>query len=123
MKTFTWNSSASLSFDLSSNSSLSDKIVMSGNFTKSGSSNFTFSFLGGKSETTYSLASWSGSTTFVAANFSSSGQIGTFAISSNELLFTTVPEPSTVALIFIASLALLYCNRKRKVLISPNPEK
>ena len=122
MKTFTWNSSASLSFDLSSNSSLSDKIVMSGNFTKSGSSNFTFSFLGGKSETTYSLASWSGSTTFVAANFSSSGQLGTFAISSNELLFTTVPEPSTVALIFVAGVALLYCIRKRKALISPNPE-
>ncbi|MEI8285421.1 MAG: hypothetical protein WCG52_10585, partial [bacterium] len=118
----TWSAVATMTFDLSSNSTLSDKILLNGNFTKSGTGNFTFNFIGGQASTTYTLVSWSGNTTFTAGNFTASGQTGSFAIAAKELQFTVIPEPSVVFLFLggVAALIALHFNRKQKSPFTPD---
>lgn len=114
VKAFTWSANGTMKFDLSSNSTLSDQLAIIGNFTRSGTGNFTFNLVGGQNATTYTLVTWTGTTTFTAANFFSTGQTGNFSISSNQLQFTTVPEPSTAGFALFAGTSIFILRRIRK---------
>jgi autotransporter-associated beta strand protein len=114
VKAFTWSANGTMKFDLSSNSTSSDQLAIIGNFTRSGTGNFTFNLVGGQNATTYTLVTWTGTTTFTAANFFSTGQTGNFSISSNQLQFTTVPEPSTAGFVLFAGTSLFIWRRIRK---------
>lgn len=108
----TWNSDNTLpgmTFDLGVDQAASDKLVLSGAFTKGTGSTFVFNFAdAGYTESfTYSLVTF-GSTTFDGSDFAAVGVDGTFAIVGNTLQFTTsaaIPEPSAYAMIF-GALAL-----------------
>lgn len=114
VKTFTWSANGTMKFDLSSDSTASDQLAIIGNFAKSGTGNFTFNLVGGQEATTYTLVTWTGTTTFTAANFFSTGQTGNFSISSNQLQFTTVPEPGTVGFVLLAATGIFLWRRVRK---------
>ena len=114
VKTFTWSANGTMKFDLASDSTSSDQLAIIGNFAKSGTGNFTFNLVGGKDATTYTLVTWTGTTTFTAANFFSTGQTGNFSISSNQLQFTTVPEPGTVGFVLFAAAGIFLWRRVKK---------
>ena len=111
VKTFTWSANGTMKFDLASDSTSSDQLAIIGNFAKSGTGNFTFNLVGGQDATTYTLVTWTGTTTFTAANFFSTGQTGNFSISSNQLQFTTVPEPGTVGFVLFAAAGIFLWRR------------
>ena len=113
-KTFTWSANGTMKFDLSPDSTSSDQLAIIGNFAKSGTGNFTFNLVGGQEATTYTLVTWTGTTTFTTANFFSTGQTGNFSISSNQLQFTTVPEPGTVGFVLLAATGIFLWRRVRK---------
>ena len=114
VKTFTWSANGTMKFDLSSDSTASDQLAIIGNFAKSGTGNFTFNLVGGQEATTYTLVTWTGTTTFTAANFFSTGQTGNFSISSNQLQFTTVPEPGTLGFVLLAVAGIFLWRRVGK---------
>jgi autotransporter-associated beta strand protein len=114
VKTFTWSANGTMKFDLSSDSTASDQLAIIGNFSRSGTGNFTFNLVGGQEATTYTLVTWTGTTTFTTANFFSTGQTGNFSISSNQLQFTTVPEPGTVGFVLLAATGIFLWRRVRK---------
>ena len=114
VKTFTWSANGTMKFDLASDSTASDQLAIIGNFAKSGTGNFTFNLVGGQDATTYTLVTWTGTTTFTAANFFSTGQTGNFSISSNQLQFTTVPEPGTVGFVLLAAAGIFLWRRVGK---------
>jgi len=113
VKTFTWSANGTMKFDLASDSTSSDHLAITGNFSRSGTGNFTFNLVGGQEATTYTLVTWTGTTTFTAANFFSTGQTGNFSISSNQLQFTTVPEPGTVGFLLLATTGIFLWRRVR----------
>jgi len=106
----TWNSNGTtggFNFDLGLDAAASDKLTITGAFTKGTGSTFLFNFNDvGAQSMTYTLLTF-GSTTFAdASGFSATGVAGTFAIVGNSLTFTAViPEPSTYATI-LGALAL-----------------
>jgi autotransporter-associated beta strand protein len=114
VKTFTWSANGTMKFDLASDSTSSDQLAITGNFSRSGTGNFTFNLVGGQDATTYTLVTWTGTTTFTAANFFSTGQTGNFSISSNQLQFTTVPEPGTVGFVLFAAAGIFLWRRVKK---------
>jgi len=114
VKTFTWSANGTMKFDLASDSTASDQLAIIGNFAKSGTGNFTFNLVGGQDATTYTLVTWTGTTTFTAANFFSTGQTGNFSISSNQLQFTTVPEPGTLGFVLLAVAGIFLWRRVGK---------
>ncbi len=114
VKTFTWSVNGTMKFDLASDSTSSDQLAITGNFSRSGTGNFTFNLVGGQNATTYTLVTWTGTTTFTAANFFSTGQTGNFSISSNQLQFTTVPEPGTVGFVLFAAAGIFLWRRVKK---------
>ncbi len=114
VKTFTWSANGTMKFDLASDSTASDQLAIIGNFAKSGTGNFTFNLVGGQEATTYTLVTWTGTTTFTAANFFSTGQTGNFSISSNQLQFTTVPEPGTLGFVLLAVAGIFLWRRVGK---------
>ena len=114
VKTFTWSANGTMKFDLASDSTSSDQLAIIGNFSRSGTGNFTFNLVGGQEATTYTLVTWTGTTTFTAANFFSTGQTGNFSISSNQLQFTTVPEPGTLGFVLFAAAGIFLWRRVKK---------
>jgi autotransporter-associated beta strand protein len=114
VKTFTWSANGTMKFDLSSDSTSSDQLAITGNFSRSGTGNFTFNLVGGQEAKTYTLVTWTGTTTFTAANFFSTGQSGNFSISSNQLQFTTVPEPGTLGFVLFAAAGIFLWRRVKK---------
>jgi fibronectin-binding autotransporter adhesin len=113
VKTFTWSANGTMKFDLASDSTSSDHLAITGNFSRSGTGNFTFNLVGGQEATTYTLVTWTGTTTFTDVNFFSTGQTGNFSISSNQLQFTTVPEPGTVGCLLLATTGIFLWRRVR----------
>jgi autotransporter-associated beta strand protein len=106
-----WNSGSSpgMKFNLSSSSNASDQLLISGAFTKGTGSGFTFDFLGGGFQgATYTLLTFGSSTGFSAADFAftnlGAGLTGTFAMQSNGVTFTAVPEPRSIFLLLIAAM-------------------
>lgn len=125
-KNLSWSAAGQMRFDLSTNSTLSDQVTILGNFTRANSGNFTFNLTGGQQTTTYTLVTWTGTTNFTAANFAASGQTGNFTITSNQLQFTTVPEPSVSGFIAFAGMSTLLCRvakrrNERKILEQKKP--
>jgi autotransporter-associated beta strand protein len=114
----TWNSSSSpgMKFDLSSSSNASDQLLISGALTKGTGSGFTFDFLGGGFQgATYTLLTFGSSTGFSAADFAftnlGAGLTGTFAVQSNAVTFTAVPEPRSAFLLLVAAV---FCGFRRR---------
>lgn len=106
---------AQYQIDLSS----SDRLELSGAFSKSSGTYFIFDFLNTGSVGTHTLLSGWSSTTFSASDFSyinlSTGLSGAFSIDGNSLNFTVVPEPSTAMLGLFAAIALVVAvQRKRR---------
>jgi autotransporter-associated beta strand protein len=102
-QSLTWNSNdttGGFNFDLGLDAVSSDKLTLTGAFTKGTGGTFVFNFNDvGVQSITYTLITF-GSTTFTDASvFSATGVEGTFALVGNTLTFTAVPEPSTYAMI------------------------
>ncbi len=118
---FTWNNGGSLVFELSGLTS-SDRLSLSGAFTKGTGIGFTFDFGGGGLDGgSYTLTSFGGTTfsqsDFVATNLGS-GLVGSFVLGANDLTLnvSAIPEPSTFAA--LAGLGVLGCvslRRRRRV--------
>ncbi|MDR1279960.1 MAG: autotransporter-associated beta strand repeat-containing protein [Opitutaceae bacterium] len=114
----TWNSNGTtggLKFDLGANDAASDKLVLSGAFTKGAGDSFLINLSGANASvgTTYTLATFA-STDFTLGDFSAvgTGLAGTLALTSTVLTFTVtsidtpgIPEPSTWTI--LASIAVL----------------
>jgi autotransporter-associated beta strand protein len=112
-----WNggSSSGMKFNLSSSSNASDQLLISGAFSKGTGSGFTFDFLGGGFQgATYTLLTFGSSTGFNGGNFAftnlGAGLTGTFAVQSNSVTFTAVPEPRAV---FLLLAAAVFCGFRR----------
>ena len=116
---WTGTSGNNLVFDLSGVDNTSDRLSLSGAFTKGTGTTFAFDFSGGQVGQTYTLASF-GSSTFSTGDFSiaTAGYTGTFnldTITTNTLTFTvtSVPEPNEVALSIVGLLGVLIFIRRR----------
>ena len=119
----TWNGAASAgvntdwTFNLGSGTA-SDKLNITGDFTKGSGSIFHFDFLGSITEynKTFTLAQWTGTTSFLASNFSytnlGGGSTGTFVINGKTLQFTAVPEPTSAIAGLLLGAGLL---RRRRI--------
>ena len=104
----TWNAGNSWKFNLSNSDNTSDRLALTGVFTKGtgGTGDFVFDFMGSTPlwNTTYTLVTFDSSSGFTAGiggNFSytnlGSGSYSTsfFTLTSDSLTFTAIPEPST----------------------------
>ncbi len=118
----TWNGGSNLfQFDLSNSSTSSDKLAITGNFTKGTGSTFKFDFLGAAptASRTYDLITWTGTTGFTTGDFSFTGLGGHFTsgagftITGNTLQFTAVPEASNLLVGGLIGLGLLARRRKQ----------
>lgn len=119
----TWNSDdllAGMDFELSSVDDASDRLNLSGAFTKGSGSSFLFDFSGGLIGETYTLVQF-GSTNFAVTDFGvASGIDGTFDIVGNSLQFTAsaanvIPEPQSILLAACGLLGLMGIGiRKRR---------
>lgn len=109
---------AQMKFELSNTDATSDKIDLgAGVLNKADGFFFKFDFLGtGMANQTYTLLTFGSSLNFSVADFSytglTSGLTGEFALTENALTFTTVPEPSTFAMIIGGLLALVVFRRR-----------
>jgi hypothetical protein len=122
MSSFTWNAGV-VALDLhSSNLTTSDKLTLTGTFSKGTGSSFTFDFNGtGLNGGNYTLMTFASQSGFSSADFLStnlaSGLEGSFNLSSTSLMFnvaTVVPEPSTSLLILLGAGALFGLRRRNK---------
>lgn len=112
--TTTWNGGASDIWEFSLGTpSLSDKLVINGNFTRGTGSTFQFDFMNSvPASGTYTLVDWSGSTDFLFSNFSYTGLSGAYAgsfftINGSQLDFTAVPEPTSALAGLLITAGLL----------------
>ena len=118
----TLNTGAVFKFDLES-SNTSDRIALSGAFTKGTGASFNFNFNNtGVTNSTYTLATFNSlAGGFIAGNVSNftysgltSGVTGTFGLTGSNLTFTTVPEPATWALLAFSLTTVMVLRRRRK---------
>jgi len=117
----TWNSDntlAGMTFDLGVNQAASDKLALTGAFTKGTGSTFVFNFVdaGYTPSFAYTVVTF-GSTTFTAGDFSATGLAGSFAVVGNSLQFTVaaIPEPSSyAALVGVLALGCGLLARRRR---------
>jgi autotransporter-associated beta strand protein len=114
----TWNGGGSpgMKFDLSSVSSVSDQLLISGAFAKGAGSGFTFDFLGGGFEGgSYTLLTFGSLTGFSASDFQftnlGAGLTGTFAVQPNAVTFTVIPEPSSMTACLVG---VMLCGIRRR---------
>jgi len=122
ISSFVWNAGV-VAMDLhGSNLTTSDKLALTGTFSKGTGSSFTFDFngtgLNGGNYTLMTFASQSGfsSADFLASNLAS-GLEGNFNISSTSLMFSVtavVPEPSTSLLILVGLGSWIGLHRRKK---------
>lgn len=121
--TFVWNSGAAAAsttdwvYDLGS-ANLSDRVSITGPFTKAGvGTGYRFDFGGSTELGTFTLVDWTTTTTFQDSDFSytnlGGGNTGSFAIQGNSLVFTAVPEPSALAGFVLALAAAAAWRRLR----------
>jgi autotransporter-associated beta strand protein len=111
---FELGSSAPTLEGASTGGSSQDQLAITGEgsrFLKEGSvSSWTFNFAGTGAEGFYQLVTWSGTTTFDSLDFQASnlanGFLGNFTVQDNALYLEVVPEPSTYALLVLASASL-----------------
>lgn len=114
---------ANFKFDLGAGNS-SDRIALTGAFTKGTGSSFTFNFNNtGVANSTYTLATFNSLAGGFAAgdvsNFNYTGlsggvASGTFGLTGTALTFTTVPEPATWALLAFSLTTVMVLRRRRK---------
>jgi autotransporter-associated beta strand protein len=112
----TFDGTGKFQFNLSLVDNSSDRISLLGAFDKGTAGNYVFDFQGtGAINQTYTLATFA-STTFTATDFSytalAPGLSGTFVLNANDLMFVTIPEPST-ALLCAAAGAVAALRRRR----------
>jgi hypothetical protein len=85
----TWVAGNSWIYELGA-TTVSDRLAITGNFTKGAGSNFAFDFSNTGAAGTYTLATWTGTTNFVAGDFSANnlggGNTGAFALVGNSLV-------------------------------------
>ncbi len=109
---------AQMKFELSNTDGTSDKINLgAGVLNKADGVFFKFDFLGtGMANQTYTLLTFGSSLNFSVSDFSytglASGLAGEFALTNNSLTFTTVPEPSTFAMIIGGLVAVMVFRRR-----------
>ncbi|HWA86716.1 MAG TPA: autotransporter-associated beta strand repeat-containing protein [Opitutus sp.] len=122
----TWNGSATpLAFELSNSDNTSDRLAITGAFTKGTGSTFAFDFQGtGRAGATYTLATF-GSTTFSAADFSATnlgaGIVGTFSIAGGTLTLTTESFDLGSAQITLGNLVQVYDGTVKTVSATTDP--
>jgi hypothetical protein len=115
----TLNTGADFKFDLGSSNS-SDRIALTGAFTKGTGTSFNFNFNNtGVTNSTYTLATFNSlAGGLTAGNFTysglTSGVTGTFGLTGSNLTFTTVPEPATWALLAFSLTTVMVLRRRRK---------
>ncbi|MEY3894978.1 MAG: hypothetical protein RLZZ214_497, partial [Verrucomicrobiota bacterium] len=112
----TWNSLGIMAFELNNANNSSDLLDLSGAFLKGSGAAFAFNFVGtGMNGHTYTLVDFA-STSFVQSDFSysnlTSGLSGSFGLTSGNLTFTVVPEPSAAML--VGGLGVLALVRRRR---------
>ena len=102
----------------------SERLELSGAFTKGGGTFFVFDFLGtGAADETYTLISGWSETSFSAGFVSydnlADNLAGSFAIDGNSLTFTTttiaIPEPAHAAIYTVLAAAMAMCAQRRRV--------
>jgi hypothetical protein len=90
----TWVAGNSWIYELGA-TTVSDRLAITGNFTKGAGSNFAFNFSNTGAAGTYTLATWTGTTNFVAGDFSANnlaaGTTGAFALVGNSLVLNVTP--------------------------------
>jgi len=118
----TLNTGANFKFDLGG-SNTSDRIVLAGAFTRGTGTSFSVNFNNtGVADSTYILATFAslagGFTAGDVSNFTYTGLAGgvtsgTFGLTGTDLTFTTVPEPSTWALLAFSLTVVTVLRRRR----------
>lgn len=102
-----WDGGGIMQFDLSNANNSSDRLALSGSFTRGAGSGFVFDFQNSGFSTgtpvVYTMLTFAGSSGFSASDFSytnlGSGLSGTFSLNSGSLEFSVIPEPSVVGLL------------------------
>jgi len=116
----TWNGGTlSMRLGDSGNLTSSDRIVLSGAFTRGTGPSFTFDFNGtGVEGGNYTLMTFA-SSTFNSSNFTISnlapGLGSSFTMNSTSLVLNVVPEPGTWALLLVAAILLAATNGKARL--------
>lgn len=117
---FTWNSNNTVGFDfdLGADQASSDRLALTGAFTKGTGSAFVFDFtdLGITPSFTYTLITFGSNAGFSVGDFVANGVAGSFGLDAGSLTFTTaaIPEPSAAAaLAALAVLGLTGLRRRR----------
>ena len=119
----TLNTGANFQFDLGG-SSASDRIALTGAFTRGTGTSFSVNFNNtGVANSTYTLATFAslagGFTAGDVSNFTYTGLAGgvtsgTFGLTGTDLTFTTVPEPSTWALLAFSLTTVMVLRLRRR---------
>jgi autotransporter-associated beta strand protein len=120
----TWNAGNAWQFDLASSGTASDKLEITGDFTKGTGSGFLFDFMGSTPEwnKTFTLVTWTVSSGFALGDFDLAGSLATlgggsystssFTLNTNSLQFTAIPEPTTALAGLLLTAGLLRRRRK-----------
>ena len=118
----TWNGGTNLfQFNLASSGSKSDRLAITGTFTKGSGSTFQFDFMGSTptNGTTYTLATFSSQSGFQVGDFSFIGLTGQdytgsgFTLNPTSLQFTAIPEASNLLVGGLLGLGLMSRRRKQ----------